>query len=97
MCASAKRPHRGAPLQLRHPNILQFKDTAEVEERGETVILVVTEPVMPLAEHLASLQIQGPQRAQYVAMGLYHCAKAVSFLNNDCKLVGAPKLQPSRP
>ena len=69
MCASAKRPHRGAPLQLRHPNILQFKDTAEVEERGETVILVVTEPVMPLAEHLASLQIQGPQRAQYVAMG----------------------------
>lgn len=23
--------------QVRHPNILQFRDTAEVEERGETV------------------------------------------------------------
>jgi len=25
------------PPQVRHPNILQFRDTAEVEERGETV------------------------------------------------------------
>lgn len=74
-------------VQLRHPNILQFKDTAEIEERGETVILVVTEPVMPLGEHLSSLNLKEPQRSQYVAMGIYHCAKAVSFLNNDCKLV----------
>ena len=26
-------------------------------------------------------------RDEYIAMGLYHVAKAVSFLNNDCKLV----------
>jgi hypothetical protein len=37
--------------------------------------------------HLASLDLSGPQRSQYVAMGIYHCAKALSFLNNDCKLV----------
>ena len=59
----------------------------ELEERGETVIYVVTEPVTPLAVHLAGLDLQGPQRSQYIAMGIYHCAKALSFLNNDCKLV----------
>lgn len=26
-------------------------------------------------------------RADYLAMGLYHIANAVSFLNNDCNLV----------
>ena len=45
-------------LQLRHPNILQFKETAEVEERGETVIYLVTEACMPLADHLQRLDIQ---------------------------------------
>ena len=53
------------------------------------MILVVTEPVTPLAEHLASLELEGPQRTDYVGMGLYYCAKAVSFLNNDCNLVSA--------
>lgn len=47
-----------ALLQLRHPNILQFKETAEVEERGETVIYLVTEACMPLADHLQRLDIQ---------------------------------------
>ena len=26
-------------------------------------------------------------RNEYLAMGLYHIAKAVGFLNNDCQLV----------
>ena len=26
-------------------------------------------------------------REEYIAMGLFHVAKAVSFLNNDCKQV----------
>ena len=29
------------------------------------------------------------RRQEYVAMGLYHLATAVSFINSDCKLVGA--------
>ena len=88
-------PDQARPAtQLRHPNVLQFRDTVELEERGETVIYVVTEPVTPLAVHLASLDLQGPQRSQYIAMGIYHCAKALSFLNNDCKLVsGAARSQ----
>lgn len=30
-------------------------------------------------------------RQEYVAMGLYHIAKAVSFINSDCKLVSVCK------
>ena len=51
-----------AHLQLRHPNVLSFKDTAELEERGETLIYIVTEPVTPLAEVLASLDVTGAAR-----------------------------------
>lgn len=72
---------------LRHPNVLQFKETAEVEERGETIIFLVTEAVTPLYDHLNHLDIQGQARSQYVAMGLFHIVTAVSFLNNDCKLI----------
>ena len=49
-------------LQLRHPNILAFKDTAEVEEKGETVIYLVTEPVKPLADCLDELDMTGSAR-----------------------------------
>ena len=35
---------------LRHPNVLVFKESVEVEERGETVLYLVTEAVTPLAE-----------------------------------------------
>ena len=35
------------------------------------------------------IMVQGQARSQYLGMGLFHCVKAVSFLNNDCKLVCA--------
>ena len=54
--------HSLIQLQLRHPNVLSFKDTAELEERGETIIYIVTEPVTPLAEVLQSLDVAGPAR-----------------------------------
>ena len=73
--------------QLRHPNILAFKDTVETEERGETVIYIVTEAVAPLAETMRSLKLNAVQREQYLAMGLNQALSAVSFLNNDCKLI----------
>lgn len=47
-------------VQLRHPNVLQFKDTAEVEVRHETIIYLVTEAVTPLYDHLQHLDIQVP-------------------------------------
>ncbi|CAK0749386.1 hypothetical protein CVIRNUC_001906 [Coccomyxa viridis] len=72
---------------VRHPNVLAFKDTLEVEEKGSTSLYVVTEPVEPLTEVLQQLDIQGQAREEYIAMGLFHVAKAVSFLNNDCKQI----------
>nr|XP_016485786.1 PREDICTED: probable inactive serine/threonine-protein kinase scy1 isoform X2 [Nicotiana tabacum] len=42
---------------------------------------------MPLSEKLKELGLKGTQRDEYYAWGLHRIAKAVSFLNNDCKLV----------
>jgi SCY1-like protein 1 len=50
-------------------------------------IYIVTEPVVPLSEKLKELNLGGTQRDEYFAWGLHQITKAVSFLNNDCKLV----------
>ena len=55
-------PIKAIWMQLRHPNILAFKDTAEVEEKGETVIYLVTEPCKPLADALEELDMTGSAR-----------------------------------
>ncbi|WVZ04744.1 hypothetical protein V8G54_018090 [Vigna mungo] len=89
---------------VRHPNILSFLHSAEIEtyDAGspKVTIYVVTEPVMPLSEKIKELGLEGTQRViagivksyclfrdEYYALGLHQIAKAVSFLNNDCKLI----------
>ncbi|KAJ9539805.1 hypothetical protein OSB04_026311 [Centaurea solstitialis] len=76
---------------VRHPNVLSFLHSTEAEvsdgSSTKVVIYIVTEPVMPLAEKIKELGLQGIQRNEYYAWGLSRIAKAVSFLNNDCKLV----------
>lgn len=76
---------------VRHPNILSFLHSTEAETfDGSTTkitIYIVTEPVMPLSEKIKELGLEGTQRDEYYAWGLHRIAKAVSFLNNDCKLV----------
>ncbi|KAJ8771162.1 hypothetical protein K2173_023487 [Erythroxylum novogranatense] len=76
---------------VRHPNILSFLHSTEVESSdGSTsriTIYMVTEPVIPLSEKIKELGLEGTQRDEYYAWGLHQIAKAVSFLNNDCKLV----------
>lgn len=78
---------------VRHPNILSFLYSTEVETFDGSVtkvtIYIVTEPVMPLSEKITELGLDGKQRDEYYAWGLHQVAKAVSFLNNDCKLVHA--------
>lgn len=59
----------------------------ETEEKGETVIYIVTESVTPLSQTVRSLGIKGPQREQYLSMGFNQVVSALSFLNNDCKLI----------
>ncbi|CAN4095084.1 unnamed protein product [Withania somnifera] len=76
---------------VRHPNILSFLHSTETENSdgssNKVTIYIVTEPVMPLSEKLKELGLKGTQRDEYYAWGLHRIAKAVSFLNNDCKLV----------
>ena len=47
---------------MRHPNVLAFKDTLEVDEKGTIALYVITEPVAPLTEVLHELDIEGPAR-----------------------------------
>ncbi|ESQ52792.1 hypothetical protein EUTSA_v10016269mg [Eutrema salsugineum] len=76
---------------VRHPNILSFLHSTEVETHDGTTskvtIYIVTEPVMPLSDKIKELGLKATQRDEYFALGLHQIAKAVSFLNNDCKLV----------
>ncbi|KAJ1285966.1 hypothetical protein BS78_03G317800 [Paspalum vaginatum] len=76
---------------VRHPNILSFLHSTEAEAPDgpamKHTIYIVTEPVMPLSEKLKELNLGGTQRDEYFAWGLHQISKAVSFLNNDCKLV----------
>ncbi|KAK8612096.1 hypothetical protein V6N13_092215 [Hibiscus sabdariffa] len=76
---------------VRHPNILSFLYSTEVEtfdgSGTKVTIYIVTEPAMPLSEEIKELSLEGTQRDEYYAWGLHQIAKAVSFLNNDCKLV----------
>ncbi|KAG6474534.1 hypothetical protein ZIOFF_068471 [Zingiber officinale] len=76
---------------VRHPNILSFLHSTEAEVSDgsamKCTIYIVTEPVMPLSEKIKELNLSGTQRDEYFAWGLHQISKAVSFLNNDCKLV----------
>jgi SCY1-like protein 1 len=78
---------------VRHPNILSFLHSTEAETfdgtSSKVTIYIVTEPVMPLSEKIKELGLEGTKRDEYYAWGLHRIAKAVSFLNNDCKLVHA--------
>lgn len=49
-------------MQLRHPNILALKDSAEAQEKGATVIYLVTQPVRSLKTVLEELDLHGQHR-----------------------------------
>ncbi|XP_010938026.1 uncharacterized protein [Elaeis guineensis] len=76
---------------VRHPNILSFLHSTEAEifdgSATKHTIYIVTEPVTPLSEKIKELGLEGTQRDEYFAWGLHQISKAVSFLNNDGKLV----------
>ncbi|KAH0854657.1 hypothetical protein HID58_057810, partial [Brassica napus] len=76
---------------VRHPNILSFLHSTEVETHdgstSKVTIYIVTEPVMPLSDKIKELGLKSTQRDEYFALGLHQITKAVSFLNNDCNFV----------
>lgn len=54
--------HAAMLLQLRHPNVLAFRDSMEVQEKGATVVYLVTQPVKPLKLVLEELNLAGQHR-----------------------------------
>jgi len=67
---------------LRHPSVLTF--LAECD--SPTSVLLATEPVSPLSEHLGEILDRGPKREYYLAWGIFQVCRALAFLNNDAKL-----------
>jgi len=76
---------------LRHPNVLEYKYSVEMEQGeksgGGPVLYIVTEAVAPLETKLKELALDGKDRDQYMAVGMNQITKAISFMNNDCRLI----------
>ena len=70
-------------MQVRHPNILSFLHSTEVETfdgpTAKVTIYIVTEPVMPLSEKIKELGLDGKQR--------YECG--LVFTNLSCVIKAA--------
>ncbi|XP_069738728.1 N-terminal kinase-like protein [Phaenicophaeus curvirostris] len=64
---------------LRHPALLGYLDSLETEQ----TLLVVTEPVTPLRQHLRLRPPQAPGGHQEVAWGLHRLLTALSFLGDS--------------
>ena len=67
---------------LRHPSVLTYVHSVETDKS----VLLATEPVAPLQEHLEQLVDRGPKRENYLAWGVFQVCRALAFLNNDAKL-----------
>ena len=67
---------------LRHPSVLTYIHSVETDR----AVLLATEPVSPLQEHLEQLVDRGPRRDNYIAWGIFQVCRALAFLNNDAKL-----------
>ncbi|KAI7987716.1 putative inactive serine/threonine-protein kinase scy1 [Camellia lanceoleosa] len=69
---------------VRHPNILSFLHSLEVEtfdgSTAKVTIYIVTEPVMPLSEKIRELGLEGTQRDEYYAWGLNQITKAGPYV-----------------
>ena len=77
--------HRAAVKRLKtlkHPSVLTYIHSVETDR----AVLLATEPVSPLQEHLEQLVDRGPRRDNYIAWGIFQVCRALAFLNNDAKL-----------
>lgn len=76
---------------LKHPDILVFKDSLELEQGeqrdGDPVLYLVTERVRPLLAKLRELDLDDKGLVDYVSWGMKRIARAISFLTSDCHLV----------
>lgn len=86
-------------LQLRHPNVLAFKDSIEVQEKGQHVVYLVTQAVRPLITVLKELNLAGQHRqASSVCAGThsssssYQAVTSVASSNTQHPLTCWPRM-----
>lgn len=92
-------------MQLRHPNILAFKDSIEVQEKGQQVLYLVTEAVRPLSTVLRELNLTGKHRQVLLLFSLpYQQTDQVGHVGSGsgfCSCTGARAVtaagRPSQP
>lgn len=85
---------------VRHPHVLQYKDSVELSSSADSahpgnttsshtkpVIYLVTEQVTPLSRKLRELQMEADSLEQIVSYGLKQVSNAVGFLNANNDLV----------
>ena len=58
---------------LRHPSVLTYLHSVETDKS----VLLATEPVSPLQEHLEQLVDRGPKRDNYLAWGIFQVTIAI--------------------
>ena len=64
---------------LRHPSVLTFVHSVETDK----AVLLATEPVEPLQEHLEQLLDRGPKRENYLAWGIFQVPIVFSFYGHQ--------------
>ncbi|CAK5025986.1 unnamed protein product [Meloidogyne enterolobii] len=67
---------------LRHPNVLAYLDSLEVEGS----FYLITEPCRPLAYYLSETKLTSTQLELVVSWGLYQVLNCLKFLHNEAKL-----------
>ncbi|KAL7073686.1 hypothetical protein ACQ4LE_007496 [Meloidogyne hapla] len=67
---------------LRHPNVLTYLDSLEVE----SAFYLITEPCRPLAFYLSESKLTSTQLELVVSWGLYQVLNCLKFLHNSAKL-----------
>lgn len=72
---------------MKHPYLLKCIEAGEhaVDSKGNGLLYLITEPVVPLESVLSSLQ----ETPASLAWGTYTLAAAINFLNSDCRIVHA--------
>lgn len=67
---------------LRHPNILVYLDSIEIED----TFYLVTEFCKPLRNYLSERRLTGIQRELFISWGLYQILNCLKFLHNEAKI-----------
>lgn len=67
---------------IRHPNVLTYIDSLEVEN----TYYLITESCRPLAYYLSESKLTDTQRELLVSWGFYQLLNCIKFLHNEAKL-----------